>query len=115
MDTRKHREHKPNYSVLSSKNIDKRLDHHKQLQHVLDAYATRKQNLLFRKHALERQKAMNYQNEYDRVRGLLSQHVLRQFQGGERAGENFRIDKIRGESRRELERRLEELKTFGAK
>ena len=57
--------------------IAKKLHYYKQLQRKLDAYNTKASSLTFRKHILERQKLNNYQNEYDKIRGLLSQSTLR--------------------------------------
>ncbi len=57
--------------------IAKKLNYYKQLQRKLDAYNTKASSLTFRKHILERQKINNYQNEYDKIRGLLSQSTLR--------------------------------------
>ena len=42
------------------------------VQKVLDAKATGAQNLLLRHNWIERQNKMNYQNEYDRLRGEMS-------------------------------------------
>ena len=57
--------------------IAKKLNYYKQLQRKLDAYNTKASSLTFRKHILERQKLNNYQNEYDKIRGLLSQSTLK--------------------------------------
>ena len=48
------------------------LEYWERMQKVLDAKATRAQNLLLRHKWIERQNKMNYQNEYDRLRGELS-------------------------------------------
>ena len=48
------------------------LKYWERLQKVLDAKATRAQNLLLRHKWIQRQNKMNYQNEYDRLRGELS-------------------------------------------
>ena len=55
----------------------KKLRYYRQLQRKLDAYNTKASSLTFRKHILERQKLNNYQNEYDKIRGLLSQSTLK--------------------------------------
>jgi hypothetical protein len=43
-----------------------------QLQKVMDASKTRAQNIELRKRFIQKQNKMNYQNEYDRLRGELS-------------------------------------------
>ena len=48
------------------------LKYWERMQKVLDAKATRAQNLILRHKWIERQNKMNYQNEYDRLRGELS-------------------------------------------
>ena len=57
--------------------IAKKLHYYKQVQRKLDAYNTKASSLTFRKHILERQKLNNYQNEYDKIRDLLSQSTLK--------------------------------------
>lgn len=110
MDTKKYKEHNPNYSIPSSKNNTKRLDYYKRLQAVLDANATRKQSLLMRKQVLDHQRKANYQNEYDRLRGELNQHVLR------RMGDiNAKHYTIPHEQRKGLVDRTKELEGLGAK
>ena len=110
MDTKKYKEHNPTYSTPSSKNNTKRLEYYTRLQAVLDANATRKQSLLMRKQVLDHQRKANYHNEYDRLRGDLSQHILR------RAGDiNVKYNKIRGDQRKGLEDRTKELEGLGVK
>ena len=72
----------------------------------MDTQHTRAQNLLLRKNFLDKQKAMNYQNEYDRVRGLLSQNIIR---------DHEKFHTIRGADRYQLMKRQEELESLGAK
>ena len=48
------------------------LKYWERMQKVLDAKTTRAQNLLLRHKWIERQNKMNYQNEYDRLRGEMS-------------------------------------------
>ena len=62
---------------MMDKIIAKKLNYYKQLQKKLDAYNTKASSLTFRKHILERQKLNNYQNEYDKIRGLLSKTTVR--------------------------------------
>ena len=110
MDTKKYKEHNPNYSIPSSKNNTKRLDYYKRLQAVLDANATRKQSLLMRKQVLDHQRKANYQDEYDRLRGDLNQDVLR------RAGDVYaKHYTIKHEQRTGLVDRTKELEGLGAK
>ena len=56
--------------------IAHRLHHYKQLRQKLDAHSAKAESIQLRKKWLEAQKRANYQQEYDRIRGLLSQSIL---------------------------------------
>ena len=56
--------------------IANRLHHYKQLRLKLEAHNTKAESIQLRKKWLEAQKRANYQQEYDRIRGLLSQSIL---------------------------------------
>ena len=56
--------------------IANRLHHYKQLRQKLEAHNTKAESIQLRKKWLEAQKRANYQQEYDRIRGLLSQSIL---------------------------------------
>ena len=56
--------------------IANRLHQYKQLRQKLDAHNTKAESIQLRKKWLEAQKRANYQQEYDRIRGLLSQSIL---------------------------------------
>ena len=90
------------------KHIDNRPHYWKRLQTHMDAQATRAQNLLLRKKFLDKQKAMNYQNEYDRIRGLLGQRMLVGLH-------SLSVPRLVGAPRHELLKRQDELKDLGAK
>ena len=70
--------------ALQQNNIDKhitnRLHYFKNLQKQLDAQATKASSIALRKRWLEKQKKMNYQNEYDRIRGEIARQTV--FHGG---------------------------------
>ena len=51
------------------------LKYWERIQKLLDARETRAQSLLLRHKWIERQNKMNYQNEYDRLRGELSRQI----------------------------------------
>jgi hypothetical protein len=51
------------------------LKYWERMQKLLDAKETRAQSLLLRHKWIERQNKMNYQNEYDRLRGELSRQI----------------------------------------
>jgi hypothetical protein len=55
--------------------IKNRLRYYKRVQNDIDAHKTKASLVSLRKHWLERQKVHNYQNEYDRIRGILDQSV----------------------------------------
>ena len=56
--------------------IASHIKHYKRLRSVMEAKKTKAENIQLRKDWLDRQKRVNYQSEYDRIRGLLSQTVL---------------------------------------
>ena len=88
--------------ALQQNNIDKhitnRLHYFKNLQKQLDAHATKASSIALRKQWLEKQNKVNYQSEYDRVRGEIAQSV---FHGGV--------------STTSLKHRQKELEALGAK
>ena len=62
------------------KHISNRLHYFKNVQKQLDAQATKASSIALRKQWLEKQKKMNYQNEYDRIRGEIARQTV--FHGG---------------------------------
>ena len=56
--------------------IASHLKHYKRLQRTLEAKKAKAESIVLRKAWMERQKRANYQSEYDRIRGLLSQTYL---------------------------------------
>ena len=54
--------------------IASKLHYYKQLQKQIDAHQTKEASIVLRKKFLERQKVANYQNEYDRIRGMIAQN-----------------------------------------
>ena len=52
------------------------LNHYENLQKILDARATTKANIQFRKNTIERQKMNNYQMEHDRIRNQLETKLI---------------------------------------
>jgi len=56
--------------------VGSHLRHYKQLQQRMDARKTKAESVTLRKDWLQAQKRANYQGEYDRIRGLLSQTIL---------------------------------------
>ena len=70
--------------ALQQNNIDKhitnRLHYFKNVQKQLDAQATKASSIALRKQWLEKQKKMNYQNEYDRIRSEIARQTV--FRGG---------------------------------
>ena len=53
-----------------------RLRYYKQLKQRLEAQKAKAESIALRKDWLAAQKRTNYQSEYDRIRGLLSQTIL---------------------------------------
>ena len=70
--------------ALQQNNIDKhitnRLHYYKILKDKLDAQATKASSIALRKQWLEKQKKMNYENEYNRIRGEIARQTV--FRGG---------------------------------
>jgi hypothetical protein len=56
---------------------DKHIRYYTNLKNQLDIHETKARSIQFRKNVLERQKVNNYNNELDRIRGELSNTVLR--------------------------------------
>jgi hypothetical protein len=57
--------------------IKDRLNYFENVQKKLDAHQTKASSILIRKKWLEKQKINNYTNEYDRIRGLIAQNVVK--------------------------------------
>ena len=57
--------------------LEQQLSYYEQLQKQLDARETKQMSIYLRHKYLERQKIANYQNEYDRIRGIISDSVIR--------------------------------------
>ena len=91
-----------NSFTISQNDIDKqitnRLHYYKTLKDKLDAQATKASSIALRKRWLEKQKKMNYQNEYDRIRGEIQRQTV--FRGGTSLGS--------------LEKRKKDLEALGA-
>ena len=68
--------------ALQQNNIDKhitnRLHYFKNLQKQLDAQATKASNNSLRRQWLLKQKKVNYQSEYDRIRGQMEHNVVKE-------------------------------------
>ena len=59
-----------------NRHIANKLNYFKNLQRQLDAHITKQASINLRKEWLEKQK-INYVNEYDRIRGLISQNLVK--------------------------------------
>ena len=68
--------------ALQQNNIDKhitnRLHYYKILKDKLDAQATKASHIALRKQWLDKQKKVNYQSEYDRIRGQMEHNVVKE-------------------------------------
>ena len=87
--------------ALQQNNIDKhitnRLHYFKNLQKQLDAQATKASSIALRKQWLDKQKKVNYQSEYDRIRGEIEHN------------------NVKGLSVESLKKRKDDLAKLGAK
>ena len=67
--------------ALQQSNIDKhiknKLNYFRNVQRQLDAQATKAASIALRKNWMEKQKKINYQNEYDRIRGEIEHNTVR--------------------------------------
>ena len=57
--------------------IKNNLNYYEMVQKKLDLHQTKVASIQIRKKMLERQKVHNYQNEYDRIRGLIAQNIVK--------------------------------------
>jgi hypothetical protein len=57
--------------------IKNNLNYYEIVQKQLDAHQTKTASIQTRKKWLERQRVHNYQNEYDRIRGLIAQNIVK--------------------------------------
>ena len=57
--------------------IKHNLKYYETLQKQLDVHHTKAASIQIRKQWLQRQKVNNYQNEYDRIRGLMAQNIVK--------------------------------------
>ena len=87
--------------ALQQNNIDKhitnRLHYFKNLQKQLDAHATKASSIALRKQWLNKQKKVNYQSEYDRIRNEIEHN------------------NVKGLSIESLKKRKDDLAKLGAK
>ena len=74
------------------------LDYYKKMKQLLEAKQTQVDLISLRRKAIQDSNRLNYQNEYDRIRGLLSN----------------RNEGLRGNTRERLEQRQAELEALGA-
>ena len=67
--------------TISQNDIDKhitnRLHYYKTLKDKLDAQATKASSIALRKQWLDKQKKINYQSEYDRIRGEIEHNNVK--------------------------------------
>ena len=80
-----------------AKHISNRLHYFKNLQKQLDAHATKASSIALRKQWLDKQKKVNYQSEYDRIRGEIEHN------------------NVKGLSVESLKKRKDDLAKLGAK
>ena len=80
-----------------AKHISNRLHYFKNLQKQLDAQATKASSIALRKQWLDKQKKINYQSEYDRIRGEIEHN------------------NVKGLSVESLKKRRDDLAKLGAK
>ena len=56
--------------------VRNRLGYWKLVKKTMEAHETKAKSILFRKNLLDAQKKINYQNEYERLRGTLAHTVV---------------------------------------
>ena len=76
--------------------IRNRIDYWHRVKHMMEMHDLKQKSIHFRKKLLEDRAKVNYQHEYDKIRGALAHTV------------------VPIQSKRNLERRMDELKSLGA-
>ena len=56
----------------TEKQMKRNLNYYKQLKDIMEAHETKSKSIHFRRHALQRQKVANYQNEKERIMGEIA-------------------------------------------
>ena len=79
-----------------TKHVTNRIHYFEQLQKQIDAHSTKAESIALRKAWLDKQKKINYTNEYDRIRSQIASNV------------------VKGMSTSLLEQRQQTLKNLGA-
>ena len=59
-----------------SKHVSNRIHYFEQLQKEIDAHSTKAESISLRKNWLDKQKKINYTNEYDRLRSTIAQNQM---------------------------------------
>ena len=59
-----------------TKHVTNRIHYFEQLQKQIDAHSTKAESIALRKTWLEKQKKINYTNEYDRIRSHIAQNQV---------------------------------------
>ena len=59
-----------------TKHVTNRIHYFEQLQKQIDAHSTKAESIALRKTWLEKQKKINYTNEYDRIRSQIAQNQM---------------------------------------
>ena len=60
-----------------TRHVTNRLHYFTNLQKQIDAHVTKAESITLRKTWLDKQKKLNYINEYDRIRGQIANNVVR--------------------------------------
>ncbi len=60
-----------------TKHVLNRIHYFQNLQKQIDAHATKAESIALRKTWLDKQKKINYTNEYDRIRSQIAQNVIK--------------------------------------
>ena len=59
-----------------TRHVTNRLHYFEQLQKQIDAHSTKAESISLRKNWLDKQKKINYTNEYDRLRSTIAQNQM---------------------------------------
>ena len=60
-----------------TRHVTNRIHYFTNLQKQIDAHATKAESIALRKTWLDKQKKINYTNEYDRIRSQIAQNVIK--------------------------------------
>ena len=94
------------------------VEYYKRLKEQVDAHESKGRSLQMRRNIIKAQQLANYQNEYDKIRSILSQSITKRERGMSQRTLNYKnkqiFDKL-GANQEMLTKRKEHLEKLGAR